>query len=191
MNVDVSVREVMDREYVGVSESDDLIETVELLLRQDAETAVVQRGSEHVGVLTYEDILATLVDGPPPEQATVGDAMRERVPTVEPETRLDAAADIMSTQESGRLVVTNGSEALGVISERDLLASRTRELEQHPQQHEEDELLVDASGGVETGDTGRMVDGYREQGICEGCGRFTSELSGFNGQLLCADCRTM
>lgn len=191
MNVDVSVREVMDREYVGVSESDDLIDTVELLLRQDAETAVVQRGSEHVGVLTHEDVLATLVDGPPPETATVGDAMRERVPTVEPETGLDAAADIMSTQEVGRLVVTNGSEALGVISERDLLATRTRELERPLEQHEEGELLVDAGGGVDTAETEQMADSYRDQGICEGCGRFTSELSGFNGQLLCADCRAM
>jgi CBS domain-containing protein len=189
MNADVTVREMMNREYVGVSESDDLIETVELLLREDTETAIVQRGSEHIGVLTERDILATLVEGPDPEKATVGDSMTESVPTVAPDQSLDAAADEMSTRSSRRLVVTDGSEPLGIITERDLLASRTYEHGTIETESPERGAVVaraagsDAELAVETGE------GFEDQSICEGCGTLTGNLASFNGQLLCPDCR--
>lgn len=189
MNRDVTVQDVMDREYVGVNESDDLVETVELLLRNDVDTAVVQRGSEHVGVLTHEDVLALLVEGPEPTEATVGDAMTESVPTVSPETGLDAAADRMSARESGRLVVTNGSEPLGIVSERDLLASRG--LTSRPENREEGTLVAGVGSGTELEETQTAGSGFEDQSICEGCGTFASDLSSFNGQLLCPDCRTI
>jgi CBS domain-containing protein len=189
MNRDVTVQDVMDREYVGVSESDGLVETVELLLRNDVDTAVVQRGSEHVGVLTQEDVLALLVEGPDPEDATVGDAMTESVPTVSPDAALDGAADRMSARESGRLVVTNGSEPLGIVSERDLLA--TRSLEGPPQGPEEEGLVAGMGGETEAETTENGSSGFEDQSICEGCGTFASDLSSFNGQLLCSDCRAI
>lgn len=198
MNADVSVSELMDREYVGVSESDDLLQTVELLLREDAETAVVQRGSEHVGVLTARDVLSLLVEGPTPEEATVGDAMTESVPTVPPEMTLDGAADEMSTRSSGRLVVTNGTEPLGLISERDLLDSRTyqsgsgsAELAETVNGENPSTPAMDTAPG--TGSTTELDDAenFQDQSICEVCGRLSSDLTTFNGQILCPDCREM
>jgi CBS domain-containing protein len=193
MNANVTVQDMMDREYVGVSESDDLVETVELLLREDAETAVVQRGSEHVGVLTERDILAALVDGPDPETASVGDVMTSSVPTISPDRRLDVAADKMSTEEAGRLVVTNGSEPLGTITERDLLAARTRELESVPETAGEPPIVAGTAATAEREEDtmGETAGSYQDQSICEGCGTLASDLASFNGQLLCSECRDM
>jgi len=189
MNTDVTVRELMDREYVGVSESDDLVDTVELLLREDAETAVVQRGGEHVGVLTERDILSMLVEGPDPNEATVADAMTESVPTVSPDATLDGAADEMSTRSAGRLVVTNGAEPLGVITEQDLLASRTYGTEATSLAEEPAERQPVTAMEAEAGTATETGESYQDQSICEGCGTLTSDLASFNGQLLCADCR--
>jgi CBS domain-containing protein len=189
MNTEVSVREVMDREYVGVTESDDLVETVELLLREEADTAVVLRGTEPVGVLTERDVLAVIVEEPDPTEATVGDAMTESVPTVSPDTSLDAAADEMSTRADRRLVVTSGGEPLGLITEHDLLTTRTRDPMAETDQPAA--ATVEASSGTalatesETGEE----DNFEDQSICQGCGTFTRDLATFNGQLLCADCR--
>lgn len=197
MNADVPVRELMDREYLGVSRSDDLLDTVELLLTEDSEVAIVQRGSEHVGVLTERDVLSLLVEGPPPADATVGDAMTESVPTIQPDRTLDHAADEMSTQATRRLVVTNGTEPLGVITERDLLDSRAY----HRASDEEDvtEAVAEQPSTTameKTPETGPTTDvessrEYSDQSICEGCGRLTSDLASFNGQLLCPNCRDM
>lgn len=191
MNRDVTVQDVMDREYVGVSESDDLVDTVELLLRNDVDTAVVQRGSEYVGVLTHEDVLALLVEGPDVEEASVGDAMTESVPTVSPATALGAAADKMSTRESGRLLVTNGSEPLGVVSERDLLASQTFSEPTERRAQEAVTASVGTERERETEEAAGEAGGFEDQSICERCGTFASNLSSFNGQLLCADCRSI
>lgn len=197
MNADVPVRELMDREYVGVSQSDDLLETVELLLVEESEVAIVQRGSEHVGVLTDRDVLSLLVEGPPPEDATVGDAMTESVPTIAPDRTLDHAADEMSARSTRRLVVTNGSEPLGVVTERDLLDSRAY----HAASEEEDvtDAVADRTrtAAMETTtEAGPATDvegsrEYSDQSICEACGRLASDLASFNGQLLCPNCRDM
>lgn len=190
MNADVTVRDVMDREYVGVSESDDLVETVELLLREDAETAVVLRGSDPVGVLTERDILALLVDGPDPGDATVEDAMTASLPTIEPDATLDAAADRMSARSTRRLVVSDGSEPLGIITEHDLLTSRTHDPTTTQEAAPEAAVETNATALAAETETGAQ-DSFEDQGICEVCGTLTSDLSSFNGQLLCADCRDM
>lgn len=204
MNSDLTVREIMDREYVGVSESDGLIETVELLLEEDKETAVVLHGSEHVGVLTERDVLSLLVGESDPAEATVSDAMTETVPTVSPEETISSAADQLSTQSARRLVVTNGTEPLGVVTEEDLLAGRSYSTERA-------EAVagggnVAAGGGpeataapTETGTEGLEAhegsefenQAFEDQGICEVCGSLTRDLTSFNGQLLCAECRDM
>jgi CBS domain-containing protein len=191
MKTEVSVREVMDREYVGVTESDSLVETVELLLREDAETAVVLRGSEPVGVLTERDVLAVLVDGPDPETATVSDAMTESIPTVSPETSLDAAADMMSARSARRLVVTDGGQPLGLITEHDLLTTRTHD----PDADADERAVATVDSGTGTALAAEAEtdaeDSFDDQGICEVCGTLTRSLASFNGQLLCADCRDM
>jgi CBS domain-containing protein len=191
MKPDVTVREMMDREYVGVSESDDLLDCVELLLHEDADAAVVQRGSEHVGVVSQHDILELLVHGPSPSEAQAGDAMRETIPTIAPDASLASAADRMSTQSTGRLLVTDGEEPVGMLTERDLIATRRHELNTIETGasdaesvtvglHDEDDIGEEMAGA-----------GFDDQGICEVCGTLTHDLSSFNGQLLCADCREM
>jgi len=192
MNSELTVREIMDREYLGVTESDALVETVELLLEEDKETAVVLRGSEHVGVVTERDILRTLVGGPEPSEATVGDVMSEAVPTVPPETTVAGAADQLSTQPARRLLVANGSEPKGVITQNDLLAGRSYSIEQESTPAPSGEILAEETTGTAgTATTSTADEGFEDQGICEVCGTLTRELTSFNGQLLCADCRAM
>lgn len=186
MNADATVREIMDREFLGVSESDDLVDTVELLLEEDKETAVVVRGSEHVGVVTERDVLGLLVEGPDPREATVADAMTADVPTVEPAETISAATDELSTRSDRRLVVTNGTEPLGVVTEQDVLAGQS-----YPAEPQEVAAGPTETGGAAVRTTKAESTGFDDQGICEACGTLTRELTSFNGQLLCAECRDM
>jgi CBS domain containing-hemolysin-like protein len=186
----------MDRQFVGVSESDDLVETVELLLREGADTAVVLRGRTPVGVLTDRDVLALLVDGPEPEDATVADAMSPRIPTVDATETLPAAADRMSARDARRLVVTEptGDEPLGIITEHDLLATSTHGTAGAGANRAAgvapgDEIEGGVATALATESETDAADSFQNQGICERCGTFSRDLVGFNGQLLCSDCR--
>jgi len=191
MNRDVTVREVANREFVGVGESDDLLGTVELLVAEESDTALVMQGSEPVGVLTDRDVLGLLAAEGGVDGATVGDAMQSTVPTIESGATIEEAADRMSAEGTRRLAVTEGGETLGTLTEHDLFAARPLASDgpeagqAHPAGEAETALAAEAGTGVES-ETG---EGFEEQSICEGCGTLTGDLVAFNGQLLCGDCR--
>lgn len=194
MNRDVTVREVMDREFVAANESDSVIETVELMLREEAEPAVVLRGTEPVGVLSDRDILALLVEeDKSPSMATVGDAMTASVPTVTPDHTLAEARDQMATESTRWLVVSKGGEPRGLVTEHDVLSSSAigTEIDATDRiETEQEAQLVDASTSTTATDSGMTeTDSFEDQGICEKCGSLRRDLTAFNGQLLCAECR--
>lgn len=194
MNRDVTVQEVMDREFVAANESDNALETVELMIREEAEPAVVLRGSEPVGVLSDRDVLEVIVDGSEnPTTASVSDAMTESVPTVTPEHTLAEARDRMAAESTKWLVVSRGGKPAGVVTEHDVLSSSTigTEIDAADGAGEEESHLVDAGTSTATSDAGATGSGggFEDQGICEKCGSLSRDLSAFNGQLLCTDCR--
>jgi CBS domain-containing protein len=179
MNGDVTVRDVMAREYVGVSESDPVLDTVALLLEEAEECAVVLRGSEPVGLFTERDVLELLVDGQDPDGTSVGEAMTPAPDTVSPDYTVSEAANIVSAGDARRLLVVEEGEVLGVLTEHDLLEAATIEQVSASAEPTETAVAVGESQGQE----------YSAQSICEACGALTRDLADVNGQLLCANCR--
>jgi CBS domain-containing protein len=195
MDSTATVREVMDREYVGVSESDRVTETAELMLSEGSESVVVLRGSEPVGILTQRDCLAALVedDGDSP----VSDAMQTDVPTVSPAATIGEVADVLSSQGSGRVVVTEGDRTVGVLGERDLITTSPFGPDRGvattgpdaPTTRPDADADGELAGLADERDAVAAAGGFENQSICEACGRLARDLSTFNGQLLCGDCR--
>ena len=187
----VSVREVMNGDYVGVSESDDLGESVELMLAEDADVGVVLRGTDPVGVLTETDALGAFLEERSLATTTVGAAMTTDVPTIRPDRGLHEARDRMTTVGTNWLVVTAGEQPLGVLTEHDLLAGSTIGTEPAPEEERETDAVVMTPSATAAGaDTeSASQDSFQDQGICEICGALTGDLAAFNGRLRCADCR--
>lgn len=178
MNGDVTVRDVVAPEYVGVSESDAVLETVRLLLEEGTATAVVLRGSDPVGLLTERDVLELLAGGGDPAETPVEAVMTPDPPSVGPDHTVAEAADLVSAVDVDRLLVLDGGEVLGVLTGADLLAAATIEPTDEP-----------TRSVAATTAAGAAIEGYSTQSICETCGALTRELADVNGQLLCADCR--
>lgn len=189
MNETVTVREVMNREYVGASESDDLLETTELLVREDEDLALVMRGNEPIGVVTPKDILGHVVSAADPESATVGDAMTEAIPSVTPETSLPEARDRMAAWESRWLLVTDDGDPQGTVTEHDILSTARLDGEGTTEPDRDHAVATPGQGAMAGERASASEDSFEEQGICSACGTFTRELASFNGQLLCTDCR--
>lgn len=173
MSSAVTVREVMTREFLGVSEGDDLLETVELLLAEGADCAVVLRGRDPVGALDERDALSALVDDAVLDAATVGDVMSDGVVRVAADASLAAAAGAMAREDTDWLLAV-ADEPVGVVSAYDVVAAST--------------IAPDAEG--ETGPTATPdAAAHDTQGICEACGTLAGDLASVNGQLVCANCR--
>jgi predicted transcriptional regulator len=193
MRRDVTVREVMDDAYVGVSESDDLLETVELLLSEGAPVAIVLQGGDAVGVCAPRNVLALLVEGGDPASSTVGDAMTDRVHTIRPDRSIAEARGRMTARAAGWLVVTGGEGPMGVVTEQDLLAGSALGGETAAEGREGADVpaaVAESNVGEASAETA-ATGAFEDQGICEVCGSLTHDLAAFNGQLRCADCRTV
>jgi CBS domain-containing protein len=184
MDTELTVRDVMDREFVGVSESDDVRSVAELLLEEGAECAVVLRGQEPVGLLTERDVLGVVSEGRDPETVQVGDVVRGSAPTVDPDDGVDIAVDAMTSRGSRRLLVIEEGP-VGLVTEHDLLSATTIERYREPPGGDP-AVNGDAPGDDRAATTDRAVS---DQSICQGCGALSRDLLETDGQPLCPDCR--
>lgn len=185
MRENVTVHDIIGREYVGVSESDTVQAATELMLEEEADTVVVLRGREPVGMLTCRNALSTLLTGGDAAEQPVSDVMSEPAPRVTTLADVDEAADIMFSEPTSHLLVFDGGEFAGVLTEREVMAATSsRAVDRRFDSDAEDaELATDGS------DLEMEAEEFSTQSICEVCGSLVRDLSNMNGQLICADCR--
>jgi len=196
MEGEVTVRDVMTREFVGVSESDTVLGAVKLMHEEDAGYVVVLRGSEPVGIVTESDVLALVADERAPADVAVSSVMSEPVVSVDVDRTLSDAAATMSREDIRRLAATSDGELVGVLSERDVIAasaslSGVPTIREDPRdgvgRSEASETGMGAEAASSSGESDRYE--YADRSICETCGSLSRGLANVNGQLICADCR--
>ncbi|MFP8888399.1 cyclic nucleotide-binding/CBS domain-containing protein [Natrialbaceae archaeon A-CW2] len=195
MESNLSVRETLTTEYVGVSESDSVLGAVRLMRHERAGCVLVVRGSEAVGIMTEWDVLGLVEEEADPATTTVGDVMSSPVLSIEADRSVTDAADMMARENIRNLVVEDEDDVLGVLTQRDVIAvtgsfqgaaNATGEpVSSGPAAEPEGEvgqtLLTNGNGNDE----------FSTQGVCEACGSLTDSLQDANGQLVCPDCRRL
>ncbi|WP_335999178.1 cyclic nucleotide-binding/CBS domain-containing protein [Halorientalis halophila] len=190
MNGNVTVGQVMRRDFVGANEGDGLRETAALMLEENVDTVVVLRGAEPIGMVTQRDVLETAVERADLDGVTVADVMRSNPPTVAPGESLTTATDQMSGTDSRHLLVTEDEELAGVITEHDVVTASTLDPGVDREHVEADERATIEAATATAEGTGTGEE-YSNQGICELCGTLSHDLSSFNGQLVCTDCKNV
>lgn len=205
MESELSVRDVLTTEYVGVSESDTVRGAVELMRKERASCVLVVRGTEPVGIMTEWDVLGVVADDRDTDETTVGDVMSSPVITFGPTRSLTDAANVMARENIRNVVVEDEDGVIGLVTQRDVIAaagsfqatmtptrSGNATLEGNPPA---DDRAPQSATAV-ADDAGSPVpangnDEYTTQGVCEACGSLADELWDANGQLVCSDCRTV
>ncbi|MWV40624.1 CBS domain-containing protein [Natrialba sp. INN-245] len=202
MESELSVRDVLTTEYVGVSESDSLLGAVRLMRGERTSSVLVVRGSVPVGIVTEWDVLGVVADEGNPAETDVGDVMTTPVISIGPDRSLSDAATTMGRENIRNVVVEDGEEVLGLLTQRDVIAAAgsfqgavTPPRSTDPvadTEHRTDESVAPTLGG--TADERALPNGgdeYSTQGVCETCGSLADTLWDANGQLVCSDCRTV
>ena len=183
MDEPVTVRDVMNRSYVGVNEADSVAGAAALMREEGVLNAVVLRGSEPVGAVDGARLLDLLAAGEDPEETTVGELMRPAV-AVEADQPIERAVGAMATDGLRSLLVEERGDLVATVSAHDLLTAYS--VMGAPTEPLETPAVIPGGGGELEADLDREV--YSTQGVCESCGALTRELSSHNGQLVCADC---
>mgnify|MGYP000134884412 CR=1 FL=1 len=207
MRTDTTVRDVMHREFLGVSESDGLADAAKLMVEEETDCLVVVRGGEPVGRLGCRGALGALLDadGQSAEDGdgpTVGSVMGPPLPTVTPDDSLAAVEERLVSEGADRVVAVEGGEAVGVVTAGDALAAgapRTGDGAREAAVADEslrgtrrgDEGMLGSDGGVDPTSEAVATDasGSATQGVCESCGALVPDLVNANGQAVCPECR--
>ena len=201
MESELSVRDVLTTDYVGVSESDTVRGAVQLMREERASCVLVVRGTTPVGIMTEWDVLGVVADEHDPGETTVGDVMTTPVITFGPDRSLTDAASTMARQNIRNVVVEDDDGVLGLVTQRDVIAAAgsfqatmtpTRSNETALEGNRPDERAAQAASDErESPALANGGDEYTTQGVCEACGSLADALWDANGQLVCTDCRTV
>jgi CBS domain-containing protein len=197
------VRDVMTREYVGVSEADPVDDVVGLMHDEGVGSALVLHGSEPVGILTEWDVLAHVATGG--DASTAGNLMTEPVVTIEADRQLPEAVRTFARENIRRLPAVEDGEVVGLLTARDVIASAAAAAPDRaageapgdavagPAAQASSEGTIGAGGGAEAGTptATAATQAASEQAICEECGTLTRDLQPVNGAVVCPDCRSV
>ena len=212
MRTDTTVRDVMHREFLGVSESDRLMEAAALLVEEGTNCLVVLRGGESVGRLGCRDALGAVLDagsaggsdaGNTDESSpTVGSVMGPPLPTVALDDSLAAVEERLVSEGVDRVVAVDDGEAVGVVTANDVLAAGAPRTGNGARETVGDDgslearrrteaPITGADGGVDPAVEAASTDasGSPTQGVCESCGGLAPELVTANGQAVCRECK--
>ncbi|MHC4547349.1 MAG: CBS domain-containing protein [Planctomycetota bacterium] len=137
----LTARDVMTTEMITVSAATPLSEFARVCAEDNISGAPVTRvDGTLVGIVTKTDLIQRLLDDHPrhgsSEEFTlwdadvrqVGDIMQTEVRTVSPDTPLHEIARHMSQDRIHRVVVTESSKLVGIVTSIDLLAHFPKEV---------------------------------------------------------------
>lgn len=117
----IKVKEIMSKNLVEIEGGQTVREAISIMTENDLGSLLIRKGKELVGILEDSDILKNvLAKDLNPYVATVESVMS--IPfLIDGEKSDNDASDLMNKQKVRRLLVSDGSEIVGIITMRDLI----------------------------------------------------------------------
>jgi len=116
----------MTAEVLTTSAERPVAEVTSMMVKVRVGSAVVMQGSWLAGILTERDVLRAAASGSDLTKSPVSEWMTRNPITAAPDTTLEEAAEVMLSNGFRHLPVVEGRELQGMVSIRDVLASRIR-----------------------------------------------------------------
>ena len=122
----VMLRDLMSTRVALTSPETSVAEAAVSMVKANIGSAVVMQGRFLAGIITERDVLRSAASGEDLRVARVSDWMTPDPQSVSPDTSVEEAADIMLKHGFRHLPVVEGRTVCGVVSLRDLFATRIR-----------------------------------------------------------------
>lgn len=115
------VRDAMTSEVVTVEPSTGIVEAAQRMIQQEKGPLPVVEGDRPVAMVTDRDIIARVVaEGHDPNSMTVDDIDTHELVTIGPDQDVEEARQLMGQHELDRILVVEGDQLVGIISEADV-----------------------------------------------------------------------
>lgn len=117
------VKEIMKKNIVKVPLTATVTEVAKIMAKNNIGSVLVNEGEKIVGIMTERDILKRVVaEGKNCEDKLAKDIMTTSLITVDLESSLDHANEMMAKHKIRRLIVTEKDNIAGIITIRDVAA---------------------------------------------------------------------
>jgi CBS domain-containing protein len=118
----MKVSDIMTSATLTESADDTLADASAKMWQSQTGSLLIVEGSKLIGIVTERDVLRTVAGGSDPKAVAIKDVMTTDVVTIQPDTKLKDAADLMFKHWFRHLpVTTSEGDIVGIISTRDLL----------------------------------------------------------------------
>jgi len=121
-----TLRGLMHTSVVTATPETTVAEAAAAMVSAKVGSTVIMQGSFLAGILTERDVLRAAGSGEDLSRSLVSDWMTPDPQSVEPDSSVEAAAQIMLLNGFRHLPVVDGRHVCGVVSLRDLFAARIR-----------------------------------------------------------------
>lgn len=121
-----ALRDLMNTHVAVTTPDASVAAAAAVMVKANVGSAVVMQGRFLAGILTERDVLRSAACGEDPSASVVSDWMTADPQSASPDTSVEDAAEIMFLNGFRHLPVVDGRTVCGVVSLRDLFASRIR-----------------------------------------------------------------
>ena len=126
-----ALRDLMSTQVALTSPDTSVADAAASMVKANIGSAIVMQGRFLAGILTERDVLRSAASGEDLRATRVSDWMTPDPQSVSPDTSVEDAAEIMLKNGFRHLPVVEGREVRGVVSLRDLFATRIRRPRAH------------------------------------------------------------
>jgi CBS domain-containing protein len=120
----LTVRDLMTTRVVATRPDDSVADAAAAMVRQKVGSALIMQGRILAGILTERDVLRAAASGSDLTHSPVSAWMTKDPEQASPDTTAEDAVQLMLLHGFRHLPVLEGSEVRGVVSLRDLAATR-------------------------------------------------------------------
>jgi CBS domain-containing protein len=115
------IREKMTSKVVTISHSASVVEAAQKMIQQEKGPLPIVEGGRLVAIVTDRDIVARVVaEGRDPNSLTVDDIDTHELVTIGPDQDVEEARQLMEQHHLDRILVVEGDQLVGIISEADI-----------------------------------------------------------------------
>jgi len=184
MERDVSVAEVMNKTVIVMDIHSDIPSIAREMVNCEAGSVIITENRKAIGIITERDLVKNIVaEDRRPSEVNAKEIFSTPLITIEPETSVVEASEIMLNANIKRLPVLEKDTIIGVISTTDILMvtpGLNTILKDLIDMNRESLLSIPS------------IEELSEEfstGICESCETYSSDLKFIDGKYLCGKCQ--
>lgn len=115
------VRDVMNKKVVVAKSEISIKKASEVMGKYHIGSLVVRDDEEIRGILTERDVLMSVARGKDPNATSIGEIMTKKVITIDPDSTLSDAVDLMIKHKIKKVPVVEEGKLIGIITASDIV----------------------------------------------------------------------